>query len=41
VIPISSFGKNDKGLVMSMTKAELEAASAKSAPPPKTTKKPK
>jgi hypothetical protein len=32
VIPVSSFGKNDKGLVMSMTKAELEAASAKSAP---------
>lgn len=41
VIPVSSFGKNDKGLVMSMTKAELEAASAKSAPAPKTTKKPK
>jgi hypothetical protein len=41
VIPVSSFGKNDKGLVMSMTKAELEAASAKAAPPPKTTKKPK
>ena len=31
-IPVSSFGKNDKGLVMSMTKTELEAASAKSAP---------
>jgi len=29
--------KNDKGLVISMTKAELEAASAK----PNTTKKPK
>jgi hypothetical protein len=32
-IPLASFGKNDKGLVMSMTKAELEAASAKAAPP--------
>jgi len=32
-IPVASFGKNDKGLVMSMTKAELEAASAKSAKP--------
>ena len=39
-VPISSFGKNDKGLVISMTKAELDAASAKSTPP-KTTKKPK
>jgi preprotein translocase subunit YajC len=39
-IPISSFAKNDKGLVMSMTKAELEAASAKSAPA-KPAKKPK
>lgn len=27
-IPVASFGKNDKGLVMSMTKAEIEAASA-------------
>lgn len=27
-IPVSSFGKNDKGLVMSMTKSEIEAASA-------------
>ena len=27
-IPTASFGKNDKGLVMSMTKAELEAAAA-------------
>jgi hypothetical protein len=34
-IPLSSFAKNDKGLVMSMTKAELEAASAKAAPPKK------
>jgi hypothetical protein len=34
LIPVSSFAKNDKGLVMSMTKAELEAAS------PKTTAKP-
>ncbi len=24
-IPLSSFGKNDKGLVVSMTKAELDA----------------
>ena len=24
-IPVSSFGKNDKGLVISMTKAELDA----------------
>lgn len=31
-VPVSSFGKNDKGLVMSMTKTELEAASAKAAP---------
>ena len=28
-IPLSSFGKGDKGLVMSMTKAELEAAAKK------------
>ena len=34
-IPLESFGKNDKGLVMSMTKAELDAAAAKSSPPPK------
>lgn len=27
-IPTASFGKNDKGLVMSMTKSELEAAAA-------------
>jgi hypothetical protein len=33
-IPVASFGKNDKGLVISMTKAEIEAASAT------TTKKP-
>jgi len=31
-VPLNSFAKNDKGLVMSMTKAELEAASAKSTP---------
>lgn len=36
-VPVSSFGKNDKGLILSMTKAQLEAASAKSTPktPPK------
>ena len=34
-IPLASLGKNDKGLVISMTKAELEAASAKSTPPKK------
>jgi hypothetical protein len=34
-VPVSSLGKNDKGLVISMTKAELEAASAKSTPPKK------
>ena len=28
-IPMESFGKNDKGLVMSMTKVELEAAAKK------------
>ena len=33
-IPVASFGKNDKGLVISMTKAEIEAA----AKPSKTTK---
>ncbi len=33
-IPVASFGKNDKGLVMTMTKAELQA-SAKSAAKPK------
>jgi hypothetical protein len=31
-IPISSFAKNDKGLVMSMTKADLDAAAKKAAP---------
>lgn len=31
-IPTASFGKNDKGLVMSMTKAELEAAASTKAP---------
>ena len=29
VIPISSFARNDKGLVMSMSKAELDAAAKK------------
>jgi hypothetical protein len=33
-IPLSSFGKNSKVLVMSMTKAELESASAKTAKAP-------
>lgn len=41
LLAVSSFGKNDKGLVISMTKAELDASALKSAPPPKTTKKPK
>lgn len=45
-VPTSSFGKNDKGLVISMTKAELEAASGKAASSAttkttKATKKPK
>lgn len=31
-IPISSFAKNDKGLVISMTKTELEAAAKKKSP---------
>lgn len=31
-VPVSSFAKNDKGLVISMTKSEVEAASAKAAP---------
>ena len=31
VIPVTSFAKNDKGLVISMTKSELEAASPKTA----------
>ena len=41
-IPISSFAKNDKGLVMSMTKDELDATAMKAAPKatPKTPKKP-
>lgn len=34
-IPLSSFGKNDKGLVMAMTKTELEAASATKKATPK------
>lgn len=44
-IPISSFGKSDKGLVLSMTKAQLDAASGKAATAAATktskTKKPK
>jgi len=28
-VPISSFAKNDKGLVIAMTKAEIEAAAKK------------
>jgi hypothetical protein len=32
VIPVSSFGKSDKGLVMSMSKAELDAAAKKKSP---------
>jgi len=31
-IPVASFGKNDKGLVVSMTKAEINAAAKTSAP---------
>lgn len=34
-IPLASLGKSDKGLVLGMTKAELEAAAKKSAPKPK------
>ena len=34
-IPVSSFGKNDKGLVMSMTKTELEASAKPAAKPKK------
>jgi hypothetical protein len=41
VVPVTSFGKNDKGLIISMTKAELDAASAKSAPKTEPKKKPK
>jgi len=32
VIPVSSFGKDEKGLVVSMTKAEIDAAGKKSSP---------
>ena len=39
-IPISSFAKNDKGLVMSMTKADLDAAAKKAAPKAEKTTKP-
>ena len=31
-IPVSSFAKNNKGLVLSMTRAELEAAAKKKSP---------
>src|SRR5258708_3349960 len=31
-IPIASFAKNDKGLLLSMTKAEIEAAAKKKSP---------
>ena len=34
-IPISSFAKNDKGLVIAMTKAEIDAQAKKSATKPK------
>lgn len=34
-IPVSSFAKNDKGLVIAMTKASLNAAAKKSTPKPK------
>ena len=41
-IPVSSFAKGDKGLIISMTKAELDAsAKQKSATTTKTAKKPK
>ena len=43
-IPVSSFAKNDKGLVISMTKAELDAqapASTKTTTVKKTTTKKK
>ena len=32
-IPISSFGKNDKGLVVTITKAELDAQAEKETKP--------
>lgn len=34
-VPISSFAKNDKGLVIGMTKAEIDAQAKKAAPKPK------
>jgi hypothetical protein len=34
-VPISSFAKNDKGLVIGMTKAEIDAQAKKSTPKPK------
>jgi len=34
-IPVSSFAKNDKGLVIAMTKAEIDASAKKSTPKPK------
>ena len=39
-IPVSSFAKNDKGLVMSMTKADLDAAAKKAAPKAEKSAKP-
>jgi hypothetical protein len=34
-IPVSSFGKSDKGLAIAMTKDEIDAAAKKSSPKPK------
>ena len=34
-VPVSSFAKNDKGLVIGMTKAEIDAQAKKSTPKPK------
>jgi hypothetical protein len=34
-VPITSLGKNDKGLVINMTKSELDAAAKKKTSPPK------
>ncbi len=40
-IPVSSFAKNDKGLVMNMTKAELDSSAKKAAPRTAQSKPPK
>jgi hypothetical protein len=40
-IPVGSFAKNDKGLVISMTKAEIEASAKDAAKTTKTTTKTK